>query len=91
MSQLFDDKPRNYAKPARRAETTYSFLVDPRTLSSQFEICWNGGWNVSPENKKGCCRQHRHRPRSDRNEVQFNGAFFELFLHEFLVGTTGEV
>ena len=42
--------------------------------------------------KKDAVANMRHRPPgSHRNEVQFNGAFFELFLHEFLVGTTGEV
>ena len=35
MPRLFDEKPRNYTKPARRAETTYSFLN--RTSKPEFE------------------------------------------------------
>ena len=34
----------------------------------------------------------RHNPPgSQKKEIQFNAAFFELFLHELLLGTAGEV
>lgn len=94
MSQLFDDKPRNYAKPARRAETTYSFL--DRSSNPEFERVRDmlERWveRLPGKQKKDAVANMRHGPPgSHRNEVQFNGAFFELFLHEFLVGTTGEV
>ena len=36
-------------------------------------------------------RMRRNPPGSQQDEIQFNGAFFELFLHEFLLGTGGEV
>ena len=94
MSRLFDDKPRNYTKPSLRAETTYSFL--DRSSLSEFERirCMLERWvdRLPKEHQKKTVANLRHRaPGSGKDEIQFNGAFFELFLHEFLHGTGGEV
>ena len=94
MSRLFDDKPRNYTKPARRAETTYSFL--DRSSKPEFERVRGmlERWvERLPKSKQRniVARMRRNPPGSQQDEIQFNGAFFELFLHEFLLGTGGEV
>ena len=42
--------------------------------------------------QRGTVKRMRHNPPgSQQREIQFNAAFFELFLHEFLLGTGGEV
>ena len=94
MSRLFDNKPRNYTKPARRAETTYSFL----DLSSKPEVGRVRGmlerWveRLPKKQQRDTVARVRHNPPgSQQDEIQFNAAFFEVFLHEFLLGTGGEV
>ena len=94
MSRLFDDKPRNYTKPARRAETTYSFL--DRSSRPEFKRVrdmlerWVG--RLPEKQQRDTVANMRHNPPgSQQDEIQFYAAFFELFLHEFLVGTGGEV
>ena len=94
MSRLFDDKPRNYTEPSRRAETTYSFL--DRSSLPEFERirCMLERWvgRLPKEHQQKAVANLRHRaPGSVKDEIQFTGAFFELFLHEFLHGTGGEV
>ena len=94
MHQLFDAKPRNYTKPARRAESTYSFL--DRTSLPEFERVRDmlTRWvaRLPEAQQRTIVTRLRHKGRgSQRYEIQFNGAFFELFLHEFLQGTDGEV
>ena len=94
MSLLFDNKPRNYTKPARRAETTYSFL----DRSSKPEFGRVRGmlerWveRLPKKQQRDTVARVRHNPPgSQQDELQFNAAFFEVFLHEFLLGTGGEV
>ena len=94
MSRLFDDKPRNYTKPARRAETTYSFL--DRSSKPEFKRVrdmlerWVG--RLPEKQQRDTISKMRHNPPgSQQDEIQFNAALFELFLHEFLLGTGGEV
>ena len=92
--KLFEDKPRDYTKPSRRAETTYSFL--DRSSLPEFERvrCMLERWveRLPKKHQQKTVANLRHRsPGSGTDEIQFNGAFFELFLHEFLLGTGGEV
>ena len=94
MPRLFDEKPRNYAKPAHRAETTYSFL--DRTSKPEFERVRDmlERWvERLPEKQQRStvANMRRTPPGSQDDEIQFNAAFFELFLHEFLCGTGSEV
>ena len=94
MSRLFDDKPRNYAKPARRAETTYSFL--DRSSKPEFERVRGmlERWveRLPEKQQRDTVARVRHNPPgSQQDEIQFNAVFFELFLREFLLGTGGEV
>ena len=94
MPRLFDEKPRNYAKPAHRAETTYSFLN--RTSKPEFERVRDmlERWvERLPEKQQRStvANMRRTPPGSQDDEIQFNAAFFELFLHEFLCGTGSEI
>ena len=94
MSQLFDDKPRSYTKSALRAETTYSFL--DRSALPEFEMvrAMLQRWieRLPDEHQPRAVADLRHRGRgSSSDQIQFDAAFFELFFHEFLVGTGGRV
>ena len=94
MSRLFDDKPRNYTKPSRRAETTYSFL-DRSSLPEYERVrCMLQRWvdRFPLEHQPKILGEMRHKGSgSIANDKHFNAAFFELFLHEFLNGTDGSV
>ena len=92
--KLFEDKPRDYTRPARRAETTYSFL--DRSSLPEFERirCMLERWveRLPKEHQQKAVANLRHKaPGSGKDENQFTEAFFELFIHEFLTGTGGEV
>ena len=94
MPRLFDDKPRSYTKPSRRAESTYSFLN--RSALPEFErvreMLTRWVKRLPDEQQQSTVNRLRHKGRGSRqDEIQFNAAFFELFLHEFLQGTDGEV
>ena len=94
MSQLFDDRRRNYIKPSRRAETTYSFL--DRSSLPEFEKVRRmlERWIERLPNKhqqKTVANMRHKAPGSAKDQAQFNAAFFELFLHEFLIGAGGRV
>ena len=92
--KLFEDKPRDYTKPSLRAETTYSFL--DRSSLPEFERvrCMLERWveRLPRKHRQKTVANLRHRaPGSRTDEIQFNAGFFELFLHEFLLGTDGEI
>ena len=92
--KLFEDKPRDYTEPARWSETTYSFL--DRSALPEFErvrrMLQRWVERLPRDHQQKTVANLRHRPPgSVKDEIQFNGAFFELFLHEFLLGTRGEV
>lgn len=92
MFQLFDDKPRDYTGPSRRAETSYSFL--DRSSLPEFERVRNmlERWvqRLPEEQRKEAISKMRHKGQGSlENENQFNETFFEVFLHEFLNGTGG--
>ena len=94
MLRLFDDNPRNYTKPSLRAETTYSFLN--RSSLPAFErvrrMLQRWVERLSKTHQQKLVSRMRHRsPGSRAYEIQFSGAFFELFLNEFLRGTGGRV
>ena len=87
---LFDDKERNYTKPSLRGESTYSFY-DRSSLTGYAHLRqmlqrWVD--RLPPEKQKSTVGEMRHKGRGSLNEEKgFSGAFFELFLHEFLNGT----
>lgn len=91
---LFDDKERNYTRPSLRAESTYSFM-DRSSLTGYAHLRqmlqrWVD--RLPPDKQKSIVGEMRHKGRGSLNEEKgFNGAFFELFLHEFLNGTGGYV
>ena len=93
VAALFDDKARNYAKPSLQAETTYSFY--DRSSLEEFDR-WRRmlqRWvdRLPPAKQKDIVARMRHKEHgSPREDQSFNGAFFELFLHEFLNGTGGD-
>ncbi len=94
MHRLFDNKLRNFTKPARRAETTYSFF--DRSSLPQFERVRSmlERWveRLPRTHQQKTVANMRHKALgSARHQAQFNAVFFELFLHEFLLGTSGEV
>ena len=89
---LFDDKIRDYAGPALRAESGYSFY--DRSSLKGYELVRQmlQRWvdRMPPEKQTDIVSRMRHKGRGSHRENQsFNGAFFELFLHEFLNGTGG--
>ena len=92
--RLFDDKPRFYAGPSPQAETTYTFL-DRSSLPEFGRVrCMLERWveRLPKEPRKNAVGSMRHRaPGSKKDEYQFIESFFELFMHEFLLGTGGEV
>lgn len=93
-TRLFDDKPRDYTERSPRAESSYSFL--DRSSLPEYERIRNmlELWiSLLPkEQRKRAVANMRHKGRGSRDkENQFNAAFFELFMHEFLVGTGGNV
>ena len=94
MSQLFDEKPRSYTKSALRAETTYSFL-DRSALPELDKVrAMLQRWieRLPDEHQPRAVANLSHRGRgSSSDQFQFDAAFFELFLHEFLAGTGGRV
>ncbi len=89
---LFDDKHRNYTGPSLRAETEYSFynrssLVGFKHLREMLQR-WVD--RMPPDKQKSIASRIRHGGFGSPVEQQnFDGAFFELFLHEFLNGTGG--
>lgn len=91
---LFDEKERHYSQPSLRAETTYSFY--DRSCLTGFghlrEMLQRWLGRLPPEKQKGIVARMRHTgPGSPTEQKNFDSAFFELFLHEFLVGTGGAV
>ena len=94
MHRLFDKKIREFNGRSLRAETTYSFL--DRSSLPEFERvrAMLERWVAHlPETHQGrAVANMRHRGSgSPKEQIKFNSAFFELFLHEFLIGTGGEV
>ncbi len=94
MARLFDDKPRNFTNPALRAETSYSFLN--RTSRPEFERIRRmlERWveRLPDKQRRDVVGRMRHNGLgSQQDETQFNAAMFELFLHEFLIGTGARV
>ena len=93
--RLFDEKARNCTDPSRRAETTYAFL-DRSSLPEYGRVrCMLERW-VSrlpkDQQKRGWWRVYGTLiPGSAKEEYQFNATWFELFMHEFLRGTGGQV
>ena len=92
--RLFDQKARNSTEPSRRAETTYAFL-DRSSLPEYGRIrCMLERWvsRVPKDQQKRVVANLRHSiPGSAKEEYQFNATWFELFVHEFLRGTGGQV
>ncbi len=89
---LFDDANRNYTKPALNAETTYSFYnrssLDEFACLRQMLQRWVD--RLPPAKQKDIVGRMRHTGRGSQDKQQsFDGAFLELFLHEFLNGTGG--
>ena len=94
MPRLFDAKPRNHTSPSRRAETTYPFLDQSSLPEFERVRCMLERWveRFPKERQQKAVANLRHKaPGSRQKEIQFNATFFELFLHEFLLGTDGEV
>ena len=92
--KLFDNKPRDFTKWSRRSETSYSFL--DRSSLPEFERVrsmlerWVG--RLPKTHQQETVAKMRHKAQgSAKEQFQFNAAFFELFLHEFLLSTGGEV
>ena len=94
MSRLFDDKSRSFLGRALRAETTFSFL--DRSSMPEFqrirEMLERWVARLPEKQRHDTIANMRSRaPGSQPDEYQFSEAFFELFLHEFLLATRGAV
>ena len=93
-TRLFDAKLRDYTEPSLRAESTYSFLN--RSSLPEYEGVRRmlERWidRLPKQQRKRAVAKMRHKGRGSRDEEnQFNETFFELFMHEFLVGTGAKV
>lgn len=91
---LFDEKERNYEAPSLNAESTYSFY--DRSSLNEFanlrQMLNRWASHLPLDKQKDVIGRMRHKGRGEpRNEKSFNGAFLEMFLHEFLNGTGGTV
>ena len=91
---LFDEKDRDWTKPSPRAETTYSFYdrsaLDEFARLRRMLQRWID--RLQPSKQGDFVSRMRHKGRGSANEEQlFQGAFFELVLHEFFLGTGGEI
>lgn len=94
MLRLFDDKTRNYEGQSLRGESAYSFL--DRSSLPEFERIRRmlERWveRLPEEHQKNFVARIRHKGSgSSKEEAQFNETFFELFLHEFFLGTTRDI
>ena len=93
-TDLFEIKSRNYTGKAFRSESIYSFLdrsSHPETMRLRRML---QRWvdRLPVEDRLEFVSRMRHKgPGSKRNDSEFNATFFELFLHEFLIGTQGSV
>ena len=93
-TKLFDDKPREYSGLSRRAETAYSFL-DRTSLPEYARIRqmlerWVD--RFPPDHQSKIVSRLRHNGSGSAVENrQFDATFFELYLHEFLIGTGDSV
>lgn len=91
--RLFDEKYRDCTTPALRAESRYSFYdrssLDEAARVREMLQRWLD--RLPPSKQKDIVGRMRHKGRgSQERDQSFDGAFFELFLHEFLNGTGGE-
>lgn len=91
---LFDEKTRSFEKPSLRAETSYSFY-DRSCLAGYAHLRhmlqrWVD--RMPPGKRKDVVARMRHKGRgTPRRQQMFDGAFFELFVHEFLIGTGASI
>ena len=89
---LFDDKHRGYVGRSARSETNYSFmdrsaLPNVKRMRELLEQ-WVSGY---PDEKRKHIVTRMRRGKKSADQDQFIDVFFELFLHEFLLGTGGTV
>ena len=87
---LFDEKGRSSTNPQLRAESTYSFY--DRSSLEEFagvrRMLQRWVDRFPPEKQRDIVGRMRHKgPGSPVEQQSFDGAFFELFLNEFLNGT----
>lgn len=90
IAKLFDDKPRNYTGPAIAAETTYSFYNRSSREGCERLRQMLQRWidRLPSEQSRKIVTRMRHKGHGSPDENgQFYGAFLELFMHEFLLGT----
>ena len=94
MLRLFDDKSRDWTQPSFQAESIYSFLNRSSLPEYERLRCMLQRWvNRYPsEHRAHILGLMRHKGSGSRaNDRQFNAGFFELYLHEFLIGAGGMV
>ena len=93
-NRLFDEKPRDWTRPSTGSETTY-FFYDRSSLDefARLRRMLQRWINRLPSAKRASfVSRMRHKGTgSPKEEINFQGAFFELFLHEFLCGNDGAV
>ena len=94
MNRLFDDICRNYTGPSLRSESTYSFLNRSSHPGTEKIRNMLQRWidRLPQEHRKKVVSDMRNIGRgSISDDIQFDAAFFELFLHEFLLGTGAKI
>ena len=91
-TQLFGDEPRNFTSRSLRAESIYSFLNRSSHPESVRVRKMLQRWVERLPHKSRLEFVSRIRQKgtgSKEDDRDFNATFFELVLHEFLVGTGG--
>ena len=87
---LFDDFERDWTAPANAGESLYSFYNRSSLDGFSRVRAMLQRWieRLPDEHRRNFVSRMRHKGPGSRNEnQQFNGAFVELFVHEFLKGT----
>ena len=94
MTALFDSKSRTYMGFAGRAETTYAFYDRSGQPAYAKLRAMLERWisRLPVEHQVRFISRMKHKGLGSKTEEDsFNAAFFELFMHEFLVGTRADV
>ena len=92
FNRLFDEKPRHYLGKASRTETDYSFFDRSALPNVARTREMMERWvKRCPAQKRNDIISRLRREKKRANQNQFMDTFFELFLHEFLGGTEGDV
>ena len=91
---LFDENERHNAKPAGHMQTRFDFYNDSSVDVATSIRAMLQRWldRMPPQKQKDLvAAMHKTKGGATKADERFLSAFFELFLHEFLSGTGGDI